>query len=368
MHVVDSLERGGLERVVTDLAMAQHAAGHEVHVFSLLRSGGFADELRRSGVHVVCADKRVGLDWRALAALRRMCRGRSLDIVHAHNFVPAYYAAAAMLGLRPRPALVGTCHDMGHRLDNRRLRWLFRWSLRHMARVAMVGRQVLERYLASGMVSATKARTVQNGIPLDRFAEFPGRRESARRRLGLTEEAVVIGCVGRLVPLKNHRAMIDVLPALRERFPALQLVLVGAGPLEAELRSLAERLGLIDAVMFVGECPDAAPLLPAFDVYAQPSTTEGLSIALLEACASALAIVATRVGGNPDVIADGVTGCLVPVNDPAALQRALAGLLDEPQRRRSLGQAAARWAQQHASVHSLADSYQAIYLEAQSCR
>jgi glycosyltransferase involved in cell wall biosynthesis len=368
MHVVDSLERGGLERVVTDLAIAQHLAGHTVLVFSLLRSEGFSDDLRRAGVAIEYADKRAGLDLRVLHRLRRACSARTLDVVHSHNFVPAYYAAASMLNLRQPPAFVGTCHDMGGRLANRRLRWLFGWALRRMAKVAMVGRQVHERYRSLGLVPEAKVRIVQNGIPLDRFGDFPRRREAARVRLGLAADAIVIGCVGRLVPLKNHQAMIEALPLLLERFPTVRLLLVGGGPLEAELRSLADRLGLHDCVVFVGECSDAAPLLCAFDVYAQPSTTEGLSIALLEACASGLPIVATRVGGNPDVIADGVTGCLIPVNDPPALHNALVRLLSAPELRESLGRAAAIWARTHASVDRLVASYDHIYQEASLCR
>jgi glycosyltransferase involved in cell wall biosynthesis len=366
VHVVVTLERGGLERLVTDLAIEQARAGHQVAVFSLHDTRGFAPTLREAGIEVVIGHKRGGIDFGALRALRALVRRRQADIVHTHNFMPNYYAALAMLGLRRAPPLVGTCHDMGTRLDERRLRLYYKASLWRTARVAMVGRQVHARFVEGGIVPARKADTVLNAVPLDRFAIAPTAREAARRALSLDADALVIGCVGRLVSLKNHALMIELMPALLQQHPRARLVLLGGGELEQTLRAQAERLGVAAQVLLTGERDQVADLLPAFDVFALPSRTEGVSIALLEGCASGLAVMATDVGGNPEIIAHDRTGLLVAADDPAGTLKALLRLLGEADLRHRLGHAARDWVRANASLDALRRRYDALYRQARS--
>ena len=364
LHVVDSLEFGGLERVVTDLAKAQRDRGHGVAVFSISPTEGFLPELREAGIPVEVGGKSRGFDLEVLRKLRRVIVDGQAQVVHAHNFVPNYYAATALLGTGRRATLVGTCHDMGMRLSNRKLRWMYRLSLLRTARLAMVGQQVHDRYVGSGWISASKAETVLNGIPVQRFKSSTARRASARERLGIAESVPVIGCVGRLVPLKNQRLLIEVLPALLRAHPALKLVMVGYGELEATLRELAAATGVTNEVLFLGRRADVSDLLPAFDIFALPSRTEGLSIALLEACATGLAVVATAVGGNTEIIRHDQTGLLIPVDDADALRDALMSLLDDPGLRARLGATASEWVASHASIESLRTTYDAFYQRA----
>src|SRR5690606_5156500 len=123
-----------------------------------------------------------------------------------------YYAATAMLGARHRHAIVNSCHNMGTRLSNARLRGLYRLSLRRTARVAMVGEQVHGRFTGDGLVDPARAVTVRNGIPVARFSSDDARRRAARAQLGIAEDAPVIGSVGRLVGLKNHHLLIACMP------------------------------------------------------------------------------------------------------------------------------------------------------------
>lgn len=366
MHVVDSLEFGGLERVVTDLSIAQKAAGHEVRVFSILSTQGLRAELERAGIPVFVGNKEGTLDFRVLRQLRRLSALERLDVLHTHNFVPNYYAAASLLGSRGAPALVSTCHDMGMRLSNRKLRLLYRSSLLRTRRVAMVGRQVHDRFVGSGMVDADRATVVLNGIPVHRFVTAPQRRSAARMALGLPPDALVVGAVGRLVDLKNHQLLIEQLPALIASHPATHLVLIGDGPLAQPLSALARARGVSDRVVFAGQRSDVADLTPAFDVFAMPSLTEGLSIALLEACATSLAVVATSVGGNPEIIRHEETGLLVPPADGPALLAALQRLAAEPALRLRLGDNARQWVQTHASIEALCAAYDEFYRRALS--
>lgn len=366
-HVVDSLEFGGLERVVTDLAIEQQAYGHRVCVFSISETAGFRDELERAGITVVSGGKHGTFDIRVLHLLRSTARRMRADIVHTHNFVPSYYAALAMLGLR-HVSLVNTCHNMGSRLHAARLRTLYRLSITRTRRIAMVSRQVSDRLLDLRMAPPARTEVVLNGIPVARHATPPGTRRSARAALGLADDALVIGCVGRLVPLKNHRLLLEQVPALQQAFPRLQVVLVGEGPLSQELHALAGSLGIADRLLLAGARDDVDALLPAFDVFALPSLTEGLSIALLEACAAALAIVASDVGGNPEVITSGVTGRLVAPTDGAGLRAALADLLGDAATRARLGAAARQWVEANGSVAVMRDRYDAFYARAMARR
>ena len=359
LHVVDSLKRGGLERVVTDLAIAQQRSGCEVHVFSIEEPGGFVDELHESGISVICGAKRRSADLGTLRRLRLAMAGQ--DIVHVHNFMPNYYAAAALLGLAGGPCLVATCHDMGTRLTQRKLRWIVRWALARTRRVAMVGEQVRARYVSSGLVSAARAECLLNGVAPDRFRFGPHARRAARAAFGLPTDARVIGCVGRLVALKNHRIVVELLPRLLQAFPDLHAIIAGGGPLHDELLNRARDLGIASRLALAGELADVASLLPAFDVFVHPSLTEGLSIALLEAAASGLPIVATAVGGNGEIVDSGRTGLLVPVQDRDALARAIEDLLADPARRESLGTAARAWIEEHASIESMRNAYDAFY-------
>lgn len=364
LHVVNSLDYGGLERVVCDLALQQHADGHRVRIFSICDTGGFRESLESAGVPVTVGGKRRTLDLRVLRALRHAVTAHGVEVLHTHNFVPNYYAATAMLGARHRHAIVNSCHNMGTRLSNARLRSLYRLSLRRTARVAMVGEQVHERFTADGIVDPAQAVTVLNGIPVGRFRPDDARRRAARAQLGIAGDAPVVGSVGRLVELKNHRLLIACMPALLAAHPATRLALIGEGPLLDELRAFAQSLGVAGQVVFAGAHADVDALLPALDIFALPSRTEGLSIALLEACAAQRAIVATAVGGNPEIIEDGVTGRLFASEDQARLCALLLELLEDGPQRQRLGDAARRWVQANASVEAMAARYREVYADA----
>lgn len=363
LHVVDSLETGGLERFVCDLALSQHAAGQRVAVFSLNRTEGFRGTLEAGGVEVIQGDKRGGFDRALIRRLRALVRERGVDVVHSHNFVPNYYAALALLGLRC--ALVNTCHNMGTRLAQRRLRAFFRLSLLRTARIATVGEAARAHLVGAGLLPAARTQALDNGIPVQRFARGAAARAEARALLGLSPDAPVLGCVGRLVELKNHALLIRVLPALRARHADLALVLIGDGPLRSALQQQAQALGASDCVHFAGDRSDVARLLCAFDVFVQPSRTEGLSIALLEASAAGCAIVASRVGGNPEIVADGQRGRLFESDDAAALEALLSELLGDAAQRQRLGEAARAWAEREVGIERARARYAELYAQAQ---
>lgn len=363
LHIVDSLEFGGLERVVTDLSIEQKRRGDQVAVLSLLPTQGLKPELEAAGIEVIVGDKRKSADLGLLKLIRQTARARHIEVIHAHNFVPNYHAVAATRLMWRGPVIVCSCHDMGLRLEReRKLRQLFGMSLKHTAGVAMVGSQVYDAYVKDRrMVDAARATTVLNGIPVQRFRWTPERHRIARERLGVPQDALLIGAVGRLVELKNQRLLIELMPQLVARHPSVRLALVGGGPLEEELRALAAASGVADHIVITGHRGDVADLTPGFDIFAMPSLTEGLSIALLEGCATQLAVVATAVGGNPEIVREGETGLLVPPGDGPAMLAALDRLLADRPLRERMGRAACDWVQANASIETLYEAHKQFY-------
>ncbi|MGY0196283.1 glycosyltransferase [Leptothrix sp. BB-4] len=362
LHIVESLDRGGLERVVCDLAAEQFRRGHQVEVLCLFTRGEFAEELAATGVRVHQAGKRQGLDWATLATLRRTVRAGGHELIHTHNPVANYYAALAELTSWRSLPIVNTRHNMGARNPKDRREKLFRLSVARTAKVAMVSQQVSQKFIDTGVVPASKAAVVMNGIPLQRYhVADAAQRAAARAALGLPADALVIGTVGRLVGVKNHALLLQAVAPLKARHPGLVVAMIGDGPLRGELAALAQSLSLGDAVCFIGERPDVPQVIGAYDVFAMPSLSEGHSIALLEAASSGLAIVATAVGGNPEIVQDGRNGLLVPSQDAPALTAALDRLLGDATLRARLGGAARQWAVDEVSLDAMTDRYEALY-------
>ena len=364
LHVVESLDRGGLERVVCDLVVEQTRQGHLVEVFCIFSPGAFGAELREAGVSVIAGNKRAGLDLSVLLALREATRRGGHQMVHTHNPVANYYTCAAELTSWRRLPIVNTRHNMGASNATDRREKLFRLSVARTAKVAMVSPQVSQRFIENGIVPAAKATVVMNGIPLHRYVQAnPSTRAAARVALGLDANAFIVGSVGRLVNVKNHRLLLDAVAPICRTHPQVRIVLLGNGDLRGELERQALSLGIAGSVHLLGERPDIPQVLPAFDVFAMPSRSEGHSIALLEAAAAGLPAVATAVGGNPEIVQDGVTGLLVPTEDEASLRAALLSLIDDPARRGVFAGQARRWAERVISVEAMALRYGEIYRE-----
>ncbi len=362
LHVVESLDRGGLERVVCDLVLEQHRRGWSVEVFCLFSQGAFAKELFDAGIRVSCGGKRKGLDFAVLSKLRDVARSGGYRLIHTHNPVANYYTCMTALFAWRRFIVVNTRHNMGAQNAADRREKLFRISLLRTAVVVMVSDQVRIRFVGDNIVPDRKAAVIMNGIPVGRYqAQGPLTKQMARSRLGLRDEWFVVGAVGRLAVVKNHALLMQAVAPLCREYPGFRLILVGDGELRQHLQEKAAALGISHQVVFTGERNDIPEILAAFDVFAMPSLSEGHSIALLEAAAVGLPIVATAVGGNPEIVQDGVTGLLVPSNDHSALRIAISGLTSDQDRRQALGHNARAWAINCVSVSSMTDNYLNLY-------
>ena len=215
--------------------------------------------------------------------------------------------------------------------------------------------------LRPGGRAGRRTDVIPSGVDTDRFAAT-GTIAEAKAKLGLATDRPILGTVGRLEPRKGTATLIAALAALREAGSHdAAVVVVGDGPLRAELGAEADRLGIGSHVQLLGDRADVRDVLAALDVFVLPSRTEGMSNALLEAMAMARPVVATAVGGTPEVVADGTSGLLVPADDPAAMANAIRRLLDDPAFARRLGTAARQTVEARYGARSMVRRLEAVY-------
>lgn len=353
-HVVSSLEIGGQERVMLDLARAMSARGHRVTIVSLAHGGALRHEL--GAIPVVSVGRRPGLDPKTAVRVYRILRELRADVVHTHNPAALTYAgpAARLAGVR---RLVHTKH--GANPVSGTVGLLARRALaRTCDAFVAVSEQTAEVARRIDFVPANLLRVIANGIDVDAYERDEAARARVRAALGIAPEACVIGTVGRLAPEKNQRMLVDAAAPLLG--PHTHLVVVGDGPeREALVRAIAPRMRRY--VHLTGARSDVPALLSAFDLFALSSTTEGLPLVVPEAMAARLPVVSTAVGGIPGVVRDGETGRLVPAGDRAAMSSALREIVRDVERRRAWGGAAHEDAKARFDLKRVADAYEALY-------
>lgn len=361
-HIVENLNRGGLERVVIDLVRAQLAAGGRPRVICLFETGSLAPELTALGVAVEACGKRAGIDLRALRRLRALLADDAGEaIVHTHNLLVHGYTTIALAGL-PRRRLLNTRHGMGGTSGGRVRTVVYRFSMHWTYVVVAVCEAARRNLVERERLPAAKVVSVPNGIAVESFAASSDEaRRALREQCGFGTSTRLVGFVGRLNWAKDLPTLIRAFAQLLQTLPDIGLVLVGDGALRGELTALADREGVSERVRFLGDRSDVRILLRGFDVFAMSSVTEGYSIALLEAAASGLPIVATDVGGNSEITRDGVNGRIVAAGDPFALARALKDVLADPVAAEAMGLRGRAWALDQAGVPRMVERYRVLY-------
>lgn len=358
VHVLDSLAIGGMENgVVNVINAARHGLRHTV--VTMTADGPLSDRLP-AGVAVHCVAKRAGIDLRAIARLARLFRRLRPDVVHSRNW-GAFDAvvAARLAGVR---AVVHGEHGreasdpLGLNARRNRIRRVLGPLVSRFVTVSFD----LRRWLVGTVgIPAGKVLTIHNGVDTARFSD--GDPTEARRTLGLPADAPVIGTVGRLDPVKDQAGLLAAFAAFPDSPSGPRLAIVGEGPCRQMLESEIARLHLTGRAHLCGERRDIPSVLKAFDVFALPSRAEGISNTILEAMATGLPVVATDVGGNPELVEPDVTGRLVPAADPAALETALRSYVSDPYLRAQHGKAGRERVLQHFSLERMAQAHTDLY-------
>lgn len=356
-HVVTSLEVGGLERVVVDLIRHLDPRRFESVVYCLVTDGALAAEIREVARGIFVMHKRPGRAFTLPLRLAHAFRTRGVDIVHAHNFGPLLYGSVAgrLAGNRP---VVYTLHgpEAALRRDYRRLD---RFGL--VDRVVAVSDHVREVVLDTTRIDPARVSTIHNGIDVGAYSGGGGGvRERMRESLGLGPGQHAVGVVARLTHEKAHDRLLDAFAAVAGEREDVRLFLVGDGPLRSALEAKSRALGIAPLVSFLGTRGDVSALLRAFDLFVLPSRIEGLGITLLEAMAAGLGVVASAVGGIPEIV-DGETGRLVPPDDAGALAGAMGWMLDHPAECAAMGGRGRARVESRFSLEAMVAGYERVY-------
>jgi len=320
LEILSNAIVGGMETAVLRLVSHLPTRGFRVEALCPFRSP-FTDALGTvvDAVHIAPMGDR--LRWHTVQMAAGLVRDGGVDVIHAHLWTA--HQIAALAGRLARVPVVATAHGMHITMPDLEAHLLGRTHL------CLVSEAARAHALAAG-ARASRVHVVRNGVDVGVFA--PQRRTQHR--------PVTIGYVGRLSPEKHPQLFVRAAARVRRDCPDARFAIVGDGPLRGELAALAERLHVDDVLTFTGVRADMPQVYAAIDILALTSWHEGTPLALLEAMASGLPVVATSVGGVPELVTVGVTGLLSRPGDDAALARALVELVLDPARRAAFGRAA----------------------------
>lgn len=356
-HLLPALPAHGAEQLLLDIV--RHTDRERVRLSVCLISdlGTLVPEFEALGIPVAFLPKKGRTDLSIVFRLARFFRRNRFDVVHTHLFTADLWGR--MAGLLSPVFIVSTSHTTRDPNIGRLGRLLDKVLDRRNDAVICVSEAVRRYRVEEAGFDPKKLHLIENGIDLDRFQKTAP-REEMERRLGLPPGRRWAVIVGRLVPLKGHRFLIEALSLLAKDFPDLGLLIAGAGEEEAALRAETEALGLSDRVVFLGLRRDIPDLLGLSELLVLPSSREGLPIVLLEALAASLPVVVTPVGGIPEVVEDGKTGFFV-TQEPASIASALRRILESPESSRAMGANARRLIEERYDIRSVARRYENLY-------
>lgn len=336
LYLNHCMAMGGIENMIVDFTRLLPADEFEPHVAVFEGGGSLEAALKERHVPVHWLDKHEGIDLGLVFRLRRLLQSQGFQVVHSNNYSAWLYACVASRGLR-RLTHVHTEHSG---VDSFRRRYTAeRWLSRFTTHVVAVSKHVHDVMIDEIGISPQRVRLIYNGVDTMRFCPSPQGRESMRRNLQIPPDVVVIGIVARLARIKNHEILIRAYAKLHAApGKKTRLVIVGDGPERAALEEMSRQFGISADVSFLGERRDTPELLNAFDIYVLPSLSEGMNLTLLEAMGAGLPVVASRVGGNVEIVEDGNTGYLFPSGNVDALSELFGRLVSEPERCARMGQ------------------------------
>lgn len=352
LHSESSLGWGGQENRTLNEMLTLREMGHRC-LLACQPGAKLGIRAREAGFAVTEIRMRGLLDLPAIAALRALMRQERVHIVNTHSGRDTQLAGlAARSILSGRPRVVRTRH-LALPITSR-----FTYSVLP-DHVVTVSRFVGD-YLASAGVPREKITAVPTGIDLDKY-RASSEDGGLRAELGLPAQATLIGTVAILRKKKGHAELLEAVPAVLAKHPDTYFVFAGDGPQTDNLKARIAEMGLQERVLMLGLRRDVVRILQSLDIFVLPTHQEALGTAFVEAGATGLPCIGTRVDGVPEVIAEGETGLLVPPQDPTAIAAAILALLDDPERRREMGRAANERVASCFSRQAMAEGMLAVY-------
>jgi glycosyltransferase involved in cell wall biosynthesis len=333
------------------------------------------EQLKASGVpihHLPCRD---GMDWSAPFRLARLMRSLQCDVVQCYNPRPILYGglAARLAGVRGTVGFLSafacqvpdrTYGFLPQPLTTTSRRNIFRNRIaaRFMRYLVTVSAPLGKRFCEFNGLAADKLRVIPYGADLSAVERVTAQEAADfRRELGFHPDQILIGSVGRLVEQKDYPTQLRAFALAVAEVPNLRMVLAGAGPLDAELRQMVRELNIAEQVSFIGHCEQVPTFLRCLDIFVLASKFEPFGVALLEAKAAGVAIVATRVNEIPEILWDKESGLLSPAEDPESMARLFVSLALDREMRVKLGKQANAEARERNSLEAVVRGYQDLY-------
>lgn len=359
LHVTFNMAIGGTEQVIRQLITS--TSGDRVQ-HSIVCIDGYVGEIGKSlekqGITLYSVQRQPGFDLSLIQTIRGIVRDGKFDLVHGHQYTPYLYA---WLAARTTPARVvftehGRFYPDRYRYKAMLINPVISLMTPAVIAISRATARALSRY---EFIPASKIRVIYNGIAgLDRE---PGEMVRIRSDLNIPDNALVVGTVSRLDPVKNQAMMIRAFQRFREQVPDAVLLIVGDGPERDALEKQVAACGLQDRVRFTGFIEQPQQYLALMDIFLLSSFTEGTSMTLLEAMSLGIPCVATRVGGNPEIVVDGETGLLVVSDDAEGFAGAMIRLAKDTETRKRFSAAGIRRFREEFSVNRMADEYLSVY-------
>ncbi len=359
MQLVWNLGMGGLEKLAIDIC--SHLPQDQFSAsICVLQSGGAMESRVDSNVtDLLCIRQCCGNDPTVPFRLARLLRRRQIDVLHSHSWGTLLEGifAARLAGV---PAVIHSEHSTTDRRRRRIIGQRVGWGM--VNQVVAVSDAVADRMTNIVDYPNEKIRVIPNGVDLEQFRRLDVPRRDLREEFGLSGTGYLIGMVARFMPFKNHAGVLRALPKLHKAGIDAHLALAGSGPLRDHLKTLSESLGIADRVHFLGNINQTCRFLNSLDVFVSNSTSgEGLSLAVLEAMACEVPVIATAVAEHPNVLDHGRAGRLIPPENEDALVEALLHLAKHPEVQTSLGQTGRQRVLDKYSFDGMMEAYQQLY-------
>lgn len=364
MHVIDALELAGMEYGVVKLTNRLDPSLFSTSICCLRYQTSETRALLSPGIEVTELHRKPGLDRRVILRLASLLRSRHIQIVHSHNWSTFLYSVIGAT-LARTPVLIHGEHGREAQVTRRRQLLLSRLLSKRVDHVTTVSAELARELVQAWGIVPYKVTAVPNGVDLERFGPLQD-DGGLRVELGLTAENRIILNVGRLRPVKDPKTLMRAFARTYLEFPEARMLLVGSdhgSGMRTELEKLATDLGVKSAVRFLGVRHDIPRLLSLSDVYVNSSVFEGMSNTILEAMAAGKPVVASAVGGNAEIVQDGVTGLLFPVGDERGLAEEMLKLLRDRCLRLRMGQAARGDVERKHQISVMVNTYSGLYQE-----
>jgi sugar transferase (PEP-CTERM/EpsH1 system associated) len=358
-HVIPAMNVGGREKVVIDILKQLDRTKFNIEVVCLGDKGGLYDEFESTDLPIHFFKKKAGFRPKLFIELKKHFTKHQYDIVHSHNPGSFIYTAIGA-ELARIPMIINSEHGYSYDITFRKR--LFESFLMNIIDLTLtVSDDLCKKILNRPFVKQSKVKRLYNGIPVEKFLHDVQKRKEIRNFLNVGETTLLIGTIGRLVKVKDHKTLIRSFKIVHQTFPDSKLVIVGEGTRKNELFDLSNQLGLSSEIIFTGTRDDISCILSGLDVFVLSSISEGISITLLEAMAAGLPVVATSVGGNVEIVEDHFSGLLVLPKSPQLMAKALIFMIQNVSKREKFGDTGKKTVMQKFNIKKMIENLEAIY-------